>query len=192
MSRLLNHFFRGLVFIVPFAVTIYVCVGIFRTIDGWLGLPLPGAGFLATIILITAVGFLASNLITRSLLSALERVFNKLPLVRLLYSSTRDLLNAFVGEKRRFDKPVLVDVFGGGSTKVFGFLTQESLAGLGFGDHVTVYIPQSYGFAGNLFVFPAAQITRLEADSADVMAFIISGGVTALPHGVAPARPPLA
>ncbi len=182
MTRLLNYFFRGLVFVAPLAVTVYVCWALFERIDGWLGLPIPGAGFIIIVAMITAVGFLASNLITRSMLAMLDGVMNRLPFVRLLYSSTRDLLNAFVGEQRRFDKPVLVTVFPGGTARVFGFLTQESLATLGLAESVTVYIPQSYGFAGNLFVFPASQVQRLEADSALVMAFIISGGVTALPE----------
>lgn len=181
MSRLLNYFFRGLVFVAPLVVTVYVCWALFTRIDGWLGLPVPGAGFLLTIALITLIGFLASNLIARSALTLLDRVVDRLPFVRLLYSSTRDLLNAFVGEQRRFDKPVLVTIFPGGSARAFGFLTQESLAALGLAQHVTVYLPQSYGFAGNLFVFPADQVQRLDADSAQVMAFIISGGVTTLP-----------
>lgn len=182
MSRFFNYFFRGLVLVAPTVVTVYVCWVLFRDIDGWLGLSIPGAGFVLTIALITAIGFLASNLITRSLLSMLESVMNRLPFVRLIYSSTRDLLNAFVGEQRKFDKPVLVTVFPGGTARVFGFVTQESLAALGLADHVTVYIPQSYGFAGNLFVFPASQLQRVEADSAVVMAFILSAGVTALPE----------
>jgi uncharacterized membrane protein len=102
--------------------------------------------------------------------------------VRLLYSSTRDLLNAFVGEQRRFDKPVLVTLGGATGARVFGFLTQESVDTFGVTESVTVYVPQSYGFAGNLIVVPLARVERINADSAHVMAFIISGGVTALPE----------
>jgi len=118
---------------------------------------------------------------SRAILSGLDALFNRLPFVRLLYSSTRDLLNAFVGEQRRFDKPVLV-ALGDSGAHVFGFLTQESMDMFGVADAMTVYVPQSYGFAGNLVVFPAAQVRRLEADSAHVMAFIVSGGVTTVPE----------
>ncbi|HEY2378488.1 MAG TPA: DUF502 domain-containing protein [Gemmatimonadaceae bacterium] len=182
MSRLLNYFFRGVIVVAPVAVTIYVCYAIFTSIDNWLGFPIPGVGFLLTIVLITVVGFLASNLITRGLLAAVETLLQRLPFVRLLYGSTRDLLNAFVGEKRRFDKPVLVAPMPQSGIRVLGFLTQESLAVIGLTDHVTVYVPQSYGFAGQLLVVPSAQITPLPAESADVMAFIISGGVTQMPE----------
>lgn len=178
VARLLNSFFRGLAFVAPIAITAYVCVEIFTTIDGWLGLRIPGVGFVITIALITAVGFLASNLLTRGLLGLIESLLDRLPFVRLLYGSTRDLLNAFVGEKRKFDKPVLVTLFAGGTVRVFGFLTQESLSQFGLADQVTVYIPQSYGFAGNLIVVPMAQVEPVAAESAEVMAFILSGGVT--------------
>jgi uncharacterized membrane protein len=182
MSRLLNYFFRGVIVVAPVAVTVYVCFAIFTSIDNWLGFPVPGVGFLLTIALITFVGFLASNLITRGLLAAVESTLQRLPFVRLLYGSTRDLLNAFVGEKRRFDKPVLVTPLGQSGVRVLGFLTQESLAVIGMSDYVTVYVPQSYGLAGQLIVVPGTQVTPLAAESAEVMAFIISGGVTQLPE----------
>jgi uncharacterized membrane protein len=178
MSRLLNYFLRGLVVVVPLALTLYVCAVIFRTIDSWLGLPIRGAGFVLALALITLVGFMASGLITRSLIGALDRTFERLPFVRLLYSSAKDMLNAFVGEKRRFDKPVLVSLSADGSVKVLAFLTSDSLGTLGLVDQVTVYMPQSYGFAGHILVVPANRVERIDADAAAVMAFIISGGVT--------------
>jgi uncharacterized membrane protein len=182
MSRLLNYFFRGLIVVAPLAVTIYICFAIFTSIDNWLGFRVPGVGFLLTIVAITLIGFFASNLITRGLLAAVESTLQRLPFVRLLYGSTRDLLNAFVGEKRRFDKPVLVTPVPQSGLRVLGFLTQESLSVVGMPEHVTVYVPQSYGFAGQLIVVPATQISPLAAESADVMAFIISGGVTQIPE----------
>jgi uncharacterized membrane protein len=182
MTRLLNYFLRGLVVVVPLALTIYVCVVIFTTIDNWLGrwlsLEIPGVGFLLTLVVITIVGALASSFVTRSLIGALDRLFERLPFVRLLYSSAKDMLNAFVGEKRRFDKPVLVAVSADRAVKVLAFLTSDSLASLGAADYVTVYMPQSYGFAGHIILVPADRVERIHADAAEVMAFIISGGVT--------------
>ena len=184
MTRLFTYFLRGVVLVAPIAFTIYVCVRLFTTIDGWLGIPVPGVGFVATLIVITLFGFLASNLLARGLFAALERLLARLPFVRLLYSSTRDLLNAFVGEQRRFDKPVLVAPYPGGVARALGFVTQQSLASMGLAGHVTVYLPQSYNFAGTLLIFPTSAVTPLDADSADVMAFIVSGGVTALPTSI--------
>ena len=178
MTRLLNYFLRGLVVVVPLALTIYVCYVIFATIDSWLGLPIRGVGFLVALVMITLVGALASSIVTRQLLAAVDRTFERLPFVRLLYSSAKDMLNAFVGEKRRFDKPVLVSLSADGAVKVLAFLTSDSLASLGVADHVTVYMPQSYGLAGHIIVVPAARVQRINADAAEVLAFIISGGVT--------------
>jgi len=178
MTRLLNYFLRGLVVVVPLALTIYVCVVIFTTIDNWLALPIRGAGFLLALVMITVVGMLASSIVTRSLLTWVDQLFERLPFVRLLYSSAKDMLNAFVGEKRRFDKPVLVAISSDREVKVLAFLTSESLASLGVEDHVTVYMPQSYGLAGHIIVVPADRVQRIDAEAAEVMAFIISGGVT--------------
>ena len=184
MRRLVNYFIQGLVFVAPLGITLYVAYRVFTAVDGllerWVTLP-PGGGFVITVALITLVGFLASNLLTKGLLALLDSVFDRLPVVRHLYSSTRDFLNAFVGERRRFDKPVLVSLLPGGSAKALGFVTQESLSALGLADHVGVYFPQSYNFAGSLVLVPASQVERMDADSASVMAFIVSGGVTAMP-----------
>ena len=110
--------------------------------------------------------------------TTLDNLLGRLPLVRLLYSLAKDMLNAFVGEKRRFDKPVLVAVSNDREVKVLAFLTSDSLASLGLADQVTVYMPQSYGFAGHILVVPGDRVERLDVDAAEVMAFIISGGVT--------------
>jgi uncharacterized membrane protein len=187
MARLVNFFLRGLVVVIPLALTLYVCIVIFTTIDSWLGLPIRGVGFLLAVVLITIVGALASSLVTRSLLTAVEGTFERLPFVRLLYSSAKDMLNAFVGEKRRFDKPVLVALSEDRAVRVLAFLTSDSLASLGVADAVTVYMPQSYGFAGHILVVPADRVQRIDADAAAVMAFIISGGVTQVEQRSTPA-----
>ena len=183
MKRVLNYFLRGLVVTAPVAITLWISFVIFQTVDRWLGIGVPGVGFVLTLALITLVGFFASNLLTRGVVGLVERVMARLPFVRLLYGSTKDLLNAFVGEKRRFDKPVMVHLFPGGSVKALGFVTQESLAALGAPGEVAVYFPQSYNFAGQVLLVSASQVVRLEAASSDVMAFIVSGGVTELGTG---------
>jgi uncharacterized membrane protein len=181
MRRLLSYFLRGLVFVAPLALTAYVCIRIFSAIDGWLGLSVPGLGFLVTILVITLIGFLASTILASSLLSAVDSAVDRLPFVRLLYSATKDLLNAFVGEHRRFDAPVLVPSGIGASARALGFITQESLTKLGLADYVAVYLPFSYSLSGRVLMYPVADVQRLDAVSADVLAFIVSGGVTEVP-----------
>lgn len=180
MSRLAGYFFRGLVLAAPLAITLYVCWVIFSTVDRWLGLPIPGAGFVATIALVTLLGFFASNLLTRSAVNILDGLLNRLPFVRLLYSSTKDLLNAFVGEQRRFDQPVLVTLTPDGEIRALGFITRDTLAQIGLDGDVAVYLPQSYNFAGNLLVVPARRVSSVPLESSEVLTFIVSGGVTGL------------
>ncbi len=180
MRRLLGYFVRGLVLLAPLFVTVWVCWLVFTNVDGWLGLPIPGAGFVATLLLITVVGFLGSNLLTRSAVNVLEGLMARLPFVRLLYGSTKDLLNAFVGEKRRFDKPVSLDLSPDGGVRLVGFVTQDSLAHLGMTEYVAVYCPHSYNFSGQLHLVLATRVRALDVASADAMAFVVSGGVSGL------------
>nr|WP_241254499.1 DUF502 domain-containing protein [Brevibacillus sp. SYP-B805] len=172
-----------MLFVIPLAVTLYVLYKVFVTVDGLLrpylpGPGIPGLGFVLTLVIITLVGILASNVLTRGLLSLVDRLFEKMPFVKLIYSSLKDLIGAFVGDKKSFDKPVLVRLAPDSEAKAIGFITRESLDAFGLADHVAVYFPQSYNFAGNLLIFPRTQVEPLEADSADVMAFLISGGVS--------------
>jgi uncharacterized membrane protein len=178
MRALVNYFLRGLVVVAPLAFTGYVCWRLFVAIDSWLGLPIPGVGFVVTIGFFVLVGFLASTFLARGIFSVLESVLERLPFVRLLYTSTKDLLNAFVGEQRRFDKPVLVTLGVDTGARAIGFVTQDALDHLGLGGQVAVYFPLSYSVAGHMLIFPADRVEPLRADSAEVMAFIVSGGVT--------------
>jgi len=182
MKRLFRYFLQGLIFTVPAVVTGYVCYQLFTKIDSWLHIPIPGVGFIVTIGTITLIGFIGPYVLTKPLVDGFEKFIERIPFVRLLYDSTKDLLNAFVGEKRRFDKPVLVALSADGALRGFGFITQDSLDALGLLDSVAVYFPQSYAFAGNTIVVPASRVTRLDAGASDVMAFVVSGGVTEVPR----------
>lgn len=183
MKRLTSYFLQGLLFLIPLVLTVYVFYILFRKIDGLLQIPIPGVGiipgvgFIATVLLIILIGFLVSNFLTKKLLLSVDQLFNRLPLVKLLYGSIKDLINAFVGDKKSFNQPVLVRITSSGDAHVLGFITCECLENLGLSEMVSVYVPQSYNFAGQLLLFPREQITPLEANSAEVMTFIVSGGV---------------
>jgi uncharacterized membrane protein len=177
MKRLLRYFLNGLVFSAPAALTIYVLWAVFTTVDGWLRIPIPGVGFVVTLALITLIGFLASNFLARRLLDWIDDLLEKLPGVRLLYSGIKDVTGAFVGEKKRFQQPVIVTLDPVAGSQAIGFLTQDSLDELGMADRVTVYLPFSYSFAGQMLLFPRDRVVPLNAPSAKVMAFVVSGGV---------------
>ena len=179
MKRIGQYFLEGLLVLVPFVVTIWVIYMIFQRIDGLFSFNAPGLGVLATILLIFLVGFFTSNFLTRKLVNLADRLFSRLPLIKMIYSSIKDLLNAFVGDKKSFNKPVQVLLAPDSSLSAIGFVTNDSLEHLGIKESVAVYLPQSYNFAGNLIIVPKDQVTPLDADSGDVMAFIVSGGVSA-------------
>jgi uncharacterized membrane protein len=122
MKRVVSYFLRGLVLTVPLAVTGAVTWWVLTSIDGWLGIPIPGVGFAITVVAITIIGFLGSTFLWNQLMDGVEAALDRLPFVRLLYNSTKDLLNAFVGEKRRFDAPVLVTLSADGAVRSFGFI----------------------------------------------------------------------
>jgi uncharacterized membrane protein len=184
IRRLIGWFLQGLVFVVPIGAIAYGLYLLFVEVDTWINVePLlnrsvPGAGIVLTVLLITAVGFLASNFATRWLFAAFESVVARTPLLKLLYSSLKDLVGAFVGETKRFDKPVLVQLGATPEVATIGFVTRQSLAELGLTDHVAVYVPQAYNIGGNVVVVPRERIRPLEADPGAVMSFVVSGGIT--------------
>ena len=178
IKKISNYFFQGLIFLAPIGITAYVFFKAFVFIDGLLGLPVPGAGFLLTIVGVTLLGFLTSNFLTRSIFQLVDKILTRMPFVRLLHSSLKDVLTAFVGERRKFDKPVAVEIMPGSGVRAFGFVTSESMEAFQLQDHVAVYFPQSFNFAGNVLIYPRSQVTPLGTDSSKLMAFIVSGGIT--------------
>ena len=181
MKKLVKYFLKGLVIFVPMALTVFIFVWAFTSFDSvfreCLKLPYPGLGILLTVALIFLIGFIASNFLGKRLFALVERVFTGLPLVKLLYSAVKDMIEAFAGDNKSFDKPVIATISPGGA-KVVGFVTKESLENLGLEDHVAVYTPQSYNFAGNVLLFPKDAVTLLDIDSSQAMAFVVSGGVS--------------
>jgi uncharacterized membrane protein len=182
MKRLVGYFLKGLVIFVPMAVTIFLLIWAFSSLDTifrrLLPMKVPGLGILLTVLLITVIGFVASNFLGRKLFGLVDKIFTGLPLVKLLYSGVKDIIQAFAGEKKSFDKPVLASISPGSAAKIVGFVTRETLESLGVSDHVAVYVPQSYNFAGNVLLFPKESVQPLEIESSQAMAFIVSGGVS--------------
>lgn len=186
-GRILNYFFQGLVYIGPLVITIYAIYAIFLWIDGlldktieeFLGVDIPGIGFLSVIVIILFVGFLGSSFLFKPIAAWFDRQISRAPLIKIIYTSVKDLLSAFVGQKRRFNKPVLVKVNAEGSLEKIGFVTNEDLSELGIKEKkIAVYLPHSYAWSGNLFIVPAENVTPIDASATDVMKYIISAGVT--------------
>lgn len=177
--RLAAYFLQGLLLIVPVVVILYILYELFFLIDGLSPWELfPGAGILIIFAIITLLGFLGNTFIAVPIKRFFQGLLNRAPLVKTIYTSIADLLSAFVGQKRKFNQPVLVKLSDESNLLRLGFITEENLGDLGLDEEkIAVYLPHSYNFSGNLFIVERKNITPLEAKAADVMKFIVSGGV---------------
>jgi uncharacterized membrane protein len=182
MKKLVDYFVKGLLIFVPIALTVFLLVWAFTSMDAvfraLFRIEVPGLGLLLTVALVVVIGFIASNFLGRKFFALVEKVFTGLPLVKLLYSAVKDMIEAFAGQKKSFDKPVIASIAPGGAAKVVGFVTRDSLENLGLSDYVAVYLPQSYNFAGNVLLFPKEAVKPLDIESSRAMAFVVSGGVS--------------
>jgi uncharacterized membrane protein len=186
-KQLLSWFLQGLLFTAPVALTVYILYVSFTVVDGILtdvilsifGFRIPGLGLIVILGSITLIGFLGSSIVFRPLLSYLDKLISQAPLVKIIYTSIKDFMSAFVGKEKRFTEPVLVKVSRDANLEKMGFVTKRDLSNLGISSgKVAVYLPHSYNFSGNLFIVPVENITPLDAPPSEVMKFIVSAGVT--------------
>ncbi|MBX2969928.1 MAG: DUF502 domain-containing protein [Cyclobacteriaceae bacterium] len=176
--RILRYFFSGMLFIVPVAVTVYVIYFSFSWLDNLLGLPYPGVGFAIIIAAITVFGYLTSNIVFQTFSNWFDHVINRIPMVKLIYSSIKDLIGAFVGDKKKFSKPVLVLINKENNLHQIGFVTQNDLSELGLKDMISVYLPHAYNFSGDHFVISKDRVMPLNISGPTAMKYVVSGGVS--------------
>lgn len=178
-KRIVNYFFQGLLLIAPLSITVFVIYKLLEFVDGLLPMQIPGLGLLIILSSITFIGFVGAVAIRRPLTFVFHSVIERIPLIKILYTSIADLLSAFVGQKKKFTEPVMVLLSKESDVRKLGFITEKDLSIIGIGNEfVAVYLPHSYNFSGNMFVVPAKNVIPVEANSADFMKFIVSGGVT--------------
>lgn len=178
LSKLLNYFLRGLLISIPVAATIAIIVWLFETIDGLLGKDhIPGLGILIILSIIIAIGAIGSSYLVQPILNWFDEWLEKTPGVKFLYSSVKDIMEAFVGEKKKFSEPVIVELASDGIYKV-GFITRKDLKSIGLEGFSAVYFPKSYGFVGDLYFVKNDKIKPLNANPTTIFKMIVSGGVT--------------
>lgn len=178
VRRLLNYFLRGLLILVPITLTVYIIIEALQWIDSLIPVQIPGLGLLIVAGVIILFGYLASTLIARPIFDMMEEVLLRVPLISLIYSSIKDLLAAFVGDKKKFTQAVLVTMDRANGIQKLGFLTQKDLDVFDLQDKVAVYLPHSYNFSGNFYIVPRDQVTLIDLPGADIMKFVVSGGVS--------------
>ena len=181
----------------PIGVTIWVIVSLFNWVDNFLPnllntlfpvkfaivdgkIPkVTGLGFVVAIGLVLVIGWLSSLFFVERLVSVFDKILDKTPGIKIIYSSVKDFLEAFAGNKKKFDQPVLVNVDAVDVWRV-GFITQESTDHFGLNEHVTVYVPHSYAISGITYMVPLSRIKRLPpgVSASEAMKYTVSGGVT--------------
>lgn len=192
LKGLLQYFLQGLIILAPIVITIWALTSLFNFVDRILpdivekifpemsAYYLQGMGFVVAILIILLVGYLSSSFVVGKLVELFDSILQKTPGIKIIYTTVKDFFEAFAGNKRKFDKAVLVAVE---STDVWriGFVTQEELNEFGLNEYVGVYVPQSYAFAGHLYFVKKERVKLItDVSSADAMKFAISGGVTTI------------
>ncbi len=184
--RTLNNLLQGVLYVAPISVTVYAVYMVFNFLDSSFAFlvpnqPFPGMGILLGLVMLIVIGYLGSHFLNRRLVYEFDRLIERAPLIKVIYFSVRDLLSTFVDKKKRLGKPVVVQVSKEQNLYRAGFITQKNLSDLGLtADYVAVYFPHSYAFSGELYITHKDNITEVppESSAADVMKFIVSGGVT--------------
>lgn len=182
-KKVLRYFIQGLIILAPIGITGYVLYRLFDFVDGILQpyVKIPGLGFVIILVFVVLVGWVSSNFLMGSAISFFDHLMQRTPGVKFIYSSTKDFFEAFAGDKKRFNKAVLANVFSE-EVWIVGFLTDEEMQKFDMGaDKVAVYVPQAYNFAGQLYILPRAKVRKIEhISSGEAMKYAVTGGVVDL------------
>ncbi|MEY4002180.1 MAG: hypothetical protein RIT07_222 [Bacteroidota bacterium] len=180
---LINYFLRGLLVLLPIVLTVLIIVWLVNTITGVLHLrEISGKEFffytLLVLSIILAVGFITRGVVARQILDFFEGIIEKAPGLSFIFGTTKDMTEAFVGDKKKFTKPVLVNVSEG--VYRMGFITQDDMKIIDMPGHSAVYLPYSYGLSGEMLIVETGKIKPVDAESSHWTKYIISGGVAEL------------
>jgi uncharacterized membrane protein len=183
---LLRSFLQGLVVLGPVAVTAYVIYQVFVNVDdlipfeGILPFKMPrGIGFLIVVSTVTLVGYLGTRFFFAKAIDGFNHILEHTPGIKHIYSSVKEIMGSFVGDKRKFNQPVWVRVNHQPEIWRIGFMTQNSMEYFGMEDKVAVYMPHSYAISGWVIMVNKSEtkpVTKMNA--AEAMKFAVSGGIT--------------
>lgn len=178
LQKFLNYFLKGLLLVVPVSATVYIIFVTIQWVDGLIPINIPGLGLVIVIVATTIIGMLANTIIAKPLFDLLQGVMKRIPLVNFIYSSLNDVVSAVAGDKKKFNQPVLVPFDETGTLLKPGFVTQEDLSENNLLEYISVYLPHSYNFSGNLFLVKKDKLIPLQGNNSDIMKYIVSAGVS--------------
>jgi uncharacterized membrane protein len=144
-----------------------------------------GIGFLIIIAAVTLLGYFGTRFfLGRWIFDAFANLMEHTPGVKFIYSSIRDVIGSFVGDKKRFNKPVWVCVNYNPEIWRIGFMTQRDMLHLGLDNKVAVYMPHAYAISGWVIVTESKNVKFIkEMTAAEAMKFAVSGGITTMEEG---------
>ncbi len=191
--KLGGYFLNGVLIIVPIAAVIYIIYKVLELLStpfltlmynerelAVTGQRISPLAIVSLLLFILVLGFLGTKLINEPIKKRIAQYVEKIP----LYKSITDIINALVGSKKRFNKPVLVKLNQEQDIEVIGFITDEDLNELAddIDGKVGVYLPMSFSFSGHLVIVPKKNVKVVDRNSVDVMKYIVSGGIVDLDH----------
>lgn len=183
IKKVFRYFIQGVIILAPIGITVYALYWVFERIDNILRpyVNIPGLGFIIIIAFIVLVGWISSNFLMGSFINFFDQWMERTPVIKFIYSSTKDFFEAFAGDKRRFNKAVLANVFSE-EVWIIGFLTDEEMSKFELGaENVAVYVPQAYNFAGQLYILPRNRVKKIDKiSSGEAMKYAVTGGVVDL------------
>jgi uncharacterized membrane protein len=179
----ISYFLRGLLVVLPVAITVGILSWILKGIGSYLYLDQLSIGVILlyaviTLAAITVIGFFTKGVIAQQIMGFLEGIIEKAPGLNFIFGTTKDMTEAFMGEKKKFTKPVVVEISEG--VYKIGFLTQEDMSTVGLPHCCAVYLPYSYTLSGETTVVDKSRVRRIDKESGDVTKFVLSGGATNL------------
>jgi len=185
MLRIAQYFLQGLLYLAPLVVTGFVFYKTFQVIDNLFPFKFPGLGLLLTLVVITFMGIIGSSILIQPILGLMDDLLSRAPLVKVIYTSIKDFLEAFMGKKKKFTEPVLVKMYENSDIMRLGYVTSRDVSHLGLDStFVAVYFPDSYNFAGMLYIVPTRTIIPVDESTTEIMKYIITAGVTEMPKSV--------
>ena len=183
LKKIFSYFIQGFIILAPIAITLYALYWLFDKVDRILRpyVDIPGLGFIIIVVFIILVGWISSTFLMVSFINFFDQFMERTPGIKFIYSSTKDLFESFAGHKKKFNKSVLANIFSS-DVWIIGFLTDEEMEKFEMGsDKVAVYVPQSYNFAGQLYILPRERIRRIDGiTSGEAMKYAVTGGVVDL------------
>jgi uncharacterized membrane protein len=189
-SKFSDYFLRGLITLLPLLITIWLLWFMFSFLDGilgnviafFLGHPIPGLGFVVTVILIFLAGYFASSIVTIKLFQFGEQLLSRIPVVKGIYTSVKQVNDVLFAEKNadEYRRACIVEYPRKGIWSV-GFVTSDAAAEIEAKARekmINVFVANTPTPAtGFLIIVPARDVILLDMKTEDAFKYLVSAGV---------------